>query len=421
MQSMRSLSLLSILLCSILVPIPALPAGELPTANPAHFRVSEQKLQEGVQLFRDAIEQDRLRNAELMVLRDGHIILHTALGWQNKEAGLPLPRNTLFRMASNTKAVIATAILLLQQEGKLSVEDPVGNYLPAFANEKCSDIKVRHLLTHTSGFRINSLFLKPLMEKSAEHPTAPNLLLEVNRFAEVGPNVPVGRTYKYNNPGYNTLGALIEVVSGQPLETFLTERIYQPLGMIDSSNHPAANKLDRMAYVYARKDGKWSVRFKQETRMKTPFVRASGGMVSTARDYARLCQMYLDGGSFQGRQLLTAASVDQGTSPRTRGIYTKEAARKQDAFYGFGWKVERDGSFSHGGSEGTFAWVDPNLRIIGLVFTQSPGGDNPRKLFRQLVSEACQLPTPRRPRFQIFRRPLLRRGRHRPTSAEPAS
>jgi CubicO group peptidase (beta-lactamase class C family) len=383
--------------CGLLITLPA--TGQvLRTAAPAELNVSAEKLQRGVKLFRDAIAEDRLRNAELLVLRDGQIILHEALGWQNKEAKMPLRRHTIFRMASNTKAVIATAILLLQQDGKLSVQDPVGKHLPAFNNAKCRDITISHLLTHTSGFRISSLFLKPLMIKSAAHPEAPTLQLEVNRFAQVGPREAVGETYRYNNPGYNILGALIEVVSKQPLETFLTKRIYRPLRMVDTTNHPPVRKLNRMAYVYARKDGKWSIRFKQETRMHAPFVRASGGLVSTTHDYARFCQLYLDRGVSRGRPLLTTASVTAGTSPHTRDLYTVEAAAKRNSFYGFGWQVHHDGSFSHGGSEGTFAWVDPQLRIVGLVFTQSPGGDNPRDAFRKLVTEACQPLPANRPR-----------------------
>ena len=385
------------LACGLLVALPAT-GQDLPTAAPNQLHVSAKKLQRGVKLFRDAIAEDRLRNTELLVLRDGHIILHEALGWQNKEAKLPLRRHTIFRMASNTKAVIATGILLLQQDGKLSVQDPVGKHLPAFNNAKCRDITIGHLLTHTSGFRISSLFLKPLMTKSAAHPNAPTLQLEVNRFAQVGPREAVGETYRYNNPGYNILGALIEVVSGQPLEIFLTERIYRPLRMVDTTNHPPVNKLDRMAYVYARKDDTWSVRFKQEARMHAPFVRASGGLVSTTHDYARFCQLYLGESSSGGKQLLTPASVTAATTPHTRKIYTAEAAAKRASFYGFGWQVHHDGSFSHGGSEGTFAWVDPQLRIIGLVFTQSPGGDNPRDAFRKLVTEACQPLPANRPR-----------------------
>ena len=379
--------------------------GEIPTASPRQLNVSAKQLDNAVALFRTAIQKDQLRNVELMVLRDGQIILHEALGWQNKQAGASLKRNTLFRMASNTKAVIATGILLLQEEGKLSVKDPICKHLPAFDNEKCRQITIHHLLTHTSGLRIKTLFLQPLMNKSKEHPDAPNLQLEVNRFANVGPAEAVGKTYSYNNPGYNTLAAIIEVVSGEPLEEFLTKRIYNPLKMTDTSNHPPAEKLNRMAYVYAYKAGKWTVRFKQEARMHIPFIRGSGGMVSTTTDYARFCQMYLDQGQLPETRFLTARSVQQGTSPQTRAIYTTDQAKDRSDFYGYGWKVHRDGTFSHSGSEGTFAWVNPQQRIIGLVFTQSPGGKNPRDQFRELVTQACgPLPATRsrRLRTRIF-------------------
>ena len=129
-------------------------SGEIPTVLPRQLNVSGKQLDKAVSLFRQAIQEDQLRNVELMILRDGQVILHKALGWQNKQAGVPLKRNTLFRMASNTKAVIATGILLLQEEGKLSVKDPISKHLPAFDNNKCREITIHHLLTHTSGLRI---------------------------------------------------------------------------------------------------------------------------------------------------------------------------------------------------------------------------------------------------------------------------
>ena len=214
--------------------------------HPHCVGMSSELLQDGVQLFREAVEKDELRGAALLVARDGQIVLHDAVGWRNKERDLPMQSDTLFRMASNTKAVVATGVLLLAEDGELAIDDPIGKHLPAFDNDKCRLIKVRHLLSHTSGLRISTLFLNPLMKPSDEFPHAPSLQLEVNRFAAIGPAVDPGTTFSYNNPGYNTLGALIEAVSGQPLERFLTNRIYRPLGMCDTSNHPPADKLDRM-------------------------------------------------------------------------------------------------------------------------------------------------------------------------------
>ena len=129
----------------------------------------------------------------------------------------------------------------------------------------------------------------PLIQKSSKHPDAPKLLLEVQRFGDVGVKEPVGTTYSYSNAGYNTLGALIEIASGKPLEVFLKERIYAPLGMVDSYHHEVADKLDgkleRMSVVYYKRQGNWVEGWKPGNQPQYPFVRASGGMISTAMDY----------------------------------------------------------------------------------------------------------------------------------------
>lgn len=364
----------------------------LTRGTPGDVGMSAKKLQEGVQLYRDAVKQDDLKGAVLLVARNGKIILHESIGWQNEAKKQPLPKDALFRMASNTKAVVATAVMMLAEEGKLSVDDPVGKHLPAFRNEKWKDVRIRHLLTHTSGLRISTLFLQPLMKPSKDHPKAPTLPLEVNRFAAVAPEKKPGTTYSYSNPGYNTLGAIVETVSGQPLETFLTQRIYKPLGMTDTTNHPVKQKFPRMCIVYARdkKTNKWSIRFRQNSGMRVPFVRASGGMVSSAEDYAKFLQMFLNGGDFGGKRLLSKSTVAEMTKPQTSSLYPPDKRKTVPRFYGYGWMVYRDGRFGHSGSEGTFGWVDPKRNIIGLVLTQSPGGKNPRDEFMRIVAAACE-------------------------------
>ncbi len=116
---------------------------------------------------------------------------------------------------------------MLREDGKFSLDDEIGRHLPTFNNEKCQGMTIRRLLNHTSGLRIPGLFLEPLMKKSPQHPDAPNLQLEINRFAEVGPEEKPGGLYSYSSAGYNALGALIEVCSKQPPEMFPTERIYR--------------------------------------------------------------------------------------------------------------------------------------------------------------------------------------------------
>jgi CubicO group peptidase (beta-lactamase class C family) len=293
------------------------------------------------------------------------------------------------QMASNTKAVIATAVLILAERGKVDLDAEVGKCLPAFDNEKCRGMKVRHLLSHISGLRLKTLFVEPLMKLSPEHPDAPNLQLEVSRIGDVGFTEPPGQTYSYSNAGYNTLGALIEVLSGTPLEAFLTAEIYQPLGMLESSNHPDPAETSRMAVVYAREKNGWKIRFNQDSPPKAPFVRGSGGMISTAADFARFCQMFLNGGVLDDRRILSRESVRMATSPQTPPIPAAKDEPEKKTFYGFGWSLFPDGIFAHGGSEGTYAWIDPKRQLIVLVLTQSPGSIRPRQQFIELVTNVC--------------------------------
>jgi CubicO group peptidase (beta-lactamase class C family) len=360
----------------------------LTEGQPPDVEMSAPILRAGVTLFEEAIEKDELRGAVLLVARRGKIVLHEALGWRNKEQDLPMQKDTLFRMASNTKPVTATAILMLAEEGKLGLDDNVRKHLPAWDNHRSAFIKVRHLLNHTSGLRGASPFIKPLIEKSSDYPDAPSLRAEVDRFGRLGPEEVPGTTFSYNNPGYNTLGMLIEVACDRPAREFFQERIYTPLGM-QAWNYEADAPAERMARVYKREKDNWKIQWSPGDKPDWPFVRTSGGMITSAPDYARFCQMWLNGGIYNGRRILKPDTVAQAISVQTRETYTPEEFEKQTRLYGFGWTVGRDGSFAHGGSDGTYAWMDPARELIVLVFTQSPGGRNPREQFLRVVAAAC--------------------------------
>jgi CubicO group peptidase (beta-lactamase class C family) len=363
-------------------------------AEPADVGMSPAILESGVQLFRDAVERGDLAGAVLLVAKDGKVVLHEAVGWRNAQQRLPMERNTMFRMASNTKPVVATAISMLVERRKMEYEAPVRRYIPAFDNYRAGFIQVRHLLSHTSDLRINSLFLEPLMESSPEHPDAPTLQLEVARFGNVGAERLPGEAYRYNNAGFNTLGALVEIASGMSLEAFLRAEIYEPLGMVDSYNREVAEKLDgkltRMSAIHSRNEsGEWTLGWEPGDPPQVPFVRASGGMVSTAWDYAIFCQMFLNGGSYGGVRLLESRTVERMTtrkSPEIVPLPPGSAGRR--AYYGYGWFVREDGIYSHYGSDGTLAWVDPEHGIVGVVLTGTPRGANPRELFMDVVAHA---------------------------------
>jgi CubicO group peptidase (beta-lactamase class C family) len=366
----------------------------LTAGTPEEVGMSSAILEAGVQLYRDAVEAGDLVGAVLLVAKDGKVVLHEAVGWRHKGRGLPMERNTMFRMASNTKAPVATAVSVLVEEGKLRFEAPVREYIPSFDNYRSGFIQVRHLLNHTSGLRIGTLFLSPYMEPSPEHPGAPNLRLEAARFGLVGAEFLPGTTYSYSNPGYNTLGALVEIASGQALEAFLRDRVYAPLGMQDSYHHEVADKLDgkldRMGAVYYNRDeaGEWIPGWEPGNPPQVPFVRASGGMISTAMDYAVFCQTFLNGGVYAGTRILQERTVRVMTSDTYFAGSPPDPETGFRGGYGYGWNVARDGTFSHTGSDGTGAWVDPSHDLIVLVFTQTPRGNNPRGKFLELVRSA---------------------------------
>ena len=354
-------------------------------AEPATVGCDAGKLQDAVGTIRQLVEQHEVCGAVLFVARGRSIVLHEALGARDASGVKPMKEDTLFRMASNTKAVTAAAVLTLVDEGKVGLDDPIHKWFPTWGSGDAKEVTVRHLLTHSSGLRIRTLFMMPLMKKSELHPDAPNLVLESARFGEVGPKAEPGQTYSYSNPGYNTLAGLVEVVTGNSFEGYCTERLYQPLGMIDTNNHESRADISRMSVVVrGRTKEEWNVRWSPGGPPTVPFVRGSGGLISSAGDYAKFCRMVLDGGVVGGRRLLTQESIEAATRNQIQHI--------KSGRYGFGWRIDAGRTFSHSGSDGTFVWCDPERDLIGMVLTQTQGSTTLAKArthFRKLVSAAC--------------------------------
>jgi CubicO group peptidase (beta-lactamase class C family) len=351
-------------------------ASEFPTAQPEAVGMSSEILEAGMSLFQEAIDSDEIRGAVILVARDGKIVLHEALGWRDVDRRLPMRRDTVFHMASNTKPIVAAAVLSLEEERKISLDDYVRKHLHSFDNYRAGWIRISHLLSHTSGFRIPGIFLSPLLANST-------LQTEVARFGEIGSDETPGATFSYSNPGYNTLGALIEVVSKKPLGMFLRERIYHPLGMAETWNHESQAPEDRMSIVYERDASRaWSIHWKPGGPSRFPFTRGSGGIISTATDYLRFCQMVLDEGTFAGKRVLAAESVQRAT---TAAPNTDEGPESPRNGYGYGWYIWPGGEYFHSGSWGTSAMIDPAKKVIVLVLTQSRRGKNPRHRFTKVV------------------------------------
>ncbi len=347
--------------------------GGLAYGHPAEVHMSPSILKGAVGFYEEAVKRGDLVGVVLLVARDGKVVCHEALGVSDLAQQRPMKRDTLFHLASNTKPVVAAGIAILVEQGKLKYSDLVREFIPSWDNYRAGFITVDQLLSHTSGFRIQSLFLPPA-EANVDLQTA------VARFGEVGARVTPGTSYSYSNPGYNTLGGLIEIRSGEILEPFLDRSIYEPLGMKDSyhfrAGHDLEGKRDRLGPVYYRRDGDGNWVAGQAVTL--PFARASGGMVSTAWDYALFCQMILNGGVLNERRILREETVEHMLTAKTE---------RPGGAYGYGWGLS-DGVASHSGSDGTHAWIDRKRGIVGLVFSQNPKGCPPMARFRELVNLA---------------------------------
>jgi len=312
-----------------------------------------------------------------------------------------MEKDTPFQIQSMTKPVIASAALILEARGKLRLDDPVSSYLPAFAQGRSQQIKVRNLADHTSGFRIPTNFVT---KTNAEIPDGSTLQREVARFPEIGPAEAPGSAYEYSNPGYNTLAAVIEVASGVTIDRFLSDSIFKPLGMDNTYAYWRGQSRKGLSPVYEKRSGAWEILQEDQA----PFPRGSGGLVSTVWDYAKFCQMYLNHGVYDGARVMSEDSTRQATAITVHSplVYPSalqlEQRRMQprwyyrrdsrglglDIGYGLGWVISSDSTFSHAGSWESFAWVDPKREIVGLILPQNIGGRNPGIEYMNVVNAA---------------------------------
>ena len=320
----------------------------------------------------DWVRDGEIVGAEILVVKDRKVVLHEAVGWSDRDAAIPLERNSLYRIRSMTKPFTATAIFLLAEAGNLSLDDSVAQYLPSWRNEHSEGISIRQLLSHTGGF-VQGGFPGPLHQYA-------DLRAAVDAVGETGPRNPPGVRYEYSDVGSATLGAVAAEVSGMPLERFIETRILDPVNLSDTHTRywPEAPWASRMNPTYAKPSpGADFVQYwhpSQEQAM--PFFRASGGLYTTVFDYSRWLYLWMEGGEYGEGRLVSKETVKTALTPMvTPG-------------YGLHWEVfssvPGDGTlptFGHGGSDGTLAIAFPDLDAVALIFTQSRGNRVIRRFF----------------------------------------
>lgn len=398
-------------------------AQEIPTAPPEAVGMSAERLGRLTSALQSYIDDGRLPGVAVTVLRRGSVVYSEALGSRDLEANAPMRTDAIFRIASQTKALVSVGIMMLQEDGALLISDRVSEYLPAFSNtsvavptegdayevvEAKRGITLRDLLTHTSGVAYGG---GPGGDRWSEaditgwyfgHRGEP-VGATVARMASLPfPSQP-GEQWVY---GYSTdiLGAVIEAASGRTLEEFLQERILNPLDMRDTHFYLPSGKRDRFATVYGLRDGEELTRAPDGPGMLTqgqyvdgPRQSFSGGagLLSTARDYSRFLQMLLNGGVLGGARILSPASVHLMTTNHIGDLFPSAGMG-----FGLGFEVRLDvglagdygsvGEFGWGGAYHSTYWVDPAEELVVVYFTQvipAAGLDDQNRL-RALVYSA---------------------------------
>jgi len=387
-------------------------AQELPSAKAEAVGLSSERLERIGSVVQHNIADKRIAGAVTLVARRGHIAWFKAQGMADREAGKAMAPDSMFRICSMTKPITTLAVMMLYEEGRFLLDDPVSKYLPEFKNAKVlvkpasgepytipatREITIRDLLRHTSGITYHwNSDLGP-MYKSANvaHGLLPydgTIEDNVKRLAALPLLFSPGDKWEYSL-GVDVLGRLVEVVSGKPLDEFFRTRIFEPLGMKDTYFYPPENKLERLAtaYTYYADKGlnrfpdtpitEGSFTYSADYPYHTPKKLFSGGagLVSTAMDYLRFCQMMLDGGKVGTTRLISRKSVELMTGDQLGTI-------KPDFGFGLGFGVEGvKAPLSELGSAGEYAWggffytaftIDPKEQMIVIFMAQlHPTGD----------------------------------------------
>jgi CubicO group peptidase (beta-lactamase class C family) len=341
--------------------------------------LSETAVAAAVALYRDEIARGRVVGAVLLIARHGKVVVHQAFGWRDVAARSPMELKTLFRMSSNTKPLTATAVSLLADRGRLRFEDTVRQHLSSWNNRRAREITIHQLLSHTSGIRIDALFAPGGIRLPWSAPRT--LRTETDRIGGVGASDAPGTSYFYTNAGYNALGGLVETVSGRLLDEFWRDEIFMPLGMSDSHGFEAAEKLGghlaRMGPTYSRSErDELTISWRPGDAPEVSFARGSGGLVTTAWDYAIFMQMLLNGGVYGDVRLLRPETVQ-----RMLTVHTPAGARG----YGYGWGINDDGVFTHSGSTGAFAWGDPRRGVLVVALTQTTSATDLRPRLMEIL------------------------------------
>ncbi|MCB0636309.1 MAG: beta-lactamase family protein [Lewinella sp.] len=407
----------------LLLSVSLLHAQPLAPAVPEAVGFSSERLAFLTSTMQGYVDEGALPGSVMLIARHGRIAYFESFGSSDLAHDVPMEKDAIFRIASQTKALVSVGIMMLQEEGRLLITDPLGKYLPAFAETTVAvptddgyevvkanrPITLRDLLTHSAGIsygygpaadRWREAGIQGWYFADREEP----IQATVNRMAGLPFDAQPGEQFVY---GYNTdiLGAVVEVVSGQPLDAFLRERLLDPLCMTDTYFYLPPEKADRLTVVYSPGDDGLEPApapggmVGQGAYVDGPRQSFSGGagLLSTTLDYARFLQMMLDGGQYNGRRFLSRKTVELMTTPH---LPDEQYTWVPGVGFGLGFSVVENlgrrgelgsvGEFGWGGAYHSVYWADPVEDLIVVYFTQliPNGGLDDHAKLRALIYQA---------------------------------
>jgi CubicO group peptidase (beta-lactamase class C family) len=371
-------------------------------AKPEEAGMSSERLLRIDQLVNEHVNKKWIPGAVVLIVRNGKIVLHKSYGYSDAEKQTALKKDDIFRIASQTKAITSLAVMMLFEEGKFLLDEPISKYIPEFKNPKVlktfnekdstyttesakGEITIRHLLTHSSGIdyaSIGSKEFKAIYAKAGVPSGIGNDNMVLGEKIKILGTLPLrhhpGEQWTY---GLNTdvLGYLVEVLSGMSFDQFLRTKIFQPLGMNDTYFYLPKEKYSRLVRLYQSKDG-LIARVNENAydgvnpnypALEGKYFSGGAGLSSTVEDYAKFLQLFLNKGEYNGTRLLSRKTVELMLTNQLQPPITNQ--------FGLGFGLETDkndyqsivslGSFSWGGAFNTHYWADPKEKLIGLIFT----------------------------------------------------
>ncbi|MCU0356959.1 MAG: beta-lactamase family protein [Cyclobacteriaceae bacterium] len=374
----------------------------LTPAKPESVGLSPERLKRIDNMVNGLVESKGIPGAVVIIVRNGKIAYHQAYGYSDMENQVPMQKDNIFRIASQTKAITSLAVMMLWEEGKFQLDDPVSKYIPEFKNPKVlkafnpadssyfaepanKEVTIRHLLTHTSGIdyaAIGSTEFKAIYAKAGVPSGIGNdndVLADKIKILGTLPlkHLP-GERYTY---GLNTdvLGYLVEIWSGMPFDQFLKRRIFDPLSMKDTWFYLPVERQNRLVPLYSGRDGKLTKQVATAydnvnpdyPKLNGKYFSGGAGLSSTVEDYARFLQLFLNNGQYNNVRLLSRKTVEL--------MLTNQIPNIAASPFGLGFGLETTsndyisvvslGTFSWGGAFNTHYWADPKEKIIGMIFT----------------------------------------------------